>query len=1345
MKKSILAVLVVYQSLFAGIQITENTASRLTFTWEMDSLTILDSAKTGAIISFGNQNVDLGDSGEPALPGYTFYAGVPPQGTINVQWSPLSTKTVVLSHAVRTRKDTKYVQRFPDITFAGQWLSQPRSIRFGNLHADKFILRPVIYNAQTRTLQILTRGSCTIEFPAYSGIAGYVAGGATYKAMLSDLLLNYTVAQKWVTSQAASKRLLSQTFPLAPGNTLATFSIGDGHDSINEATTKENGIIKVPGDTLIHYFGSGISWSRVACYGSYVGEMPQSAPAIESLPDGVSEIPVVRVDVNGNGTVDAGDYALIYVSGSSDWMDTTTNNVHKYMFRLNRYEDYRHYWLMLKQSGSAATMTAMPHTTASPSKTLTSFQNHMLYKNPQQLTTANDNESGLDWIWTKLSASIPSFQYYIQFPGIDTTKNVWIRALSGATSSSMTLKAQLNGTALDTDFQFSTWYSGHSSDEPLFKIIGSNFASSSYAELASIEFAYTQKLDMSQTKSMTVFSPETSAIVKYSVSNIPAEQVIIVRIASDNQISLVDTINGSTTSTYSWVDSAGAGVRYYLAAQSAYQVLPLMKTMSLSSGNHMIHDLRNSAAPTANGSDYLIITHPDFITQAQRLADHKINIGKFNSPKIVDVNDIYREFSGGNFDPAAIRNFLVYVRANWGTCPDYVVLMGKGTYNYKRIKMSDNNYIPAPEFGAWCYENFYTCLDANENITNSSATPDMIMGRLPCASLTGATQMVDKIVQMEDSASASFGGWRNRVVLVNDDDMQGDVVDDLRIDHLRSSELMGKTITGLRLAIDIHKINEYEYEWNSVKEKPEARAALINEMNNGAAVVNYFGHGSSSQWSDERILTTDMVGTLTNKKQYPLVGSFSCGVGHFDKPGTCLSEAFVLASQCGGIASIACTREAYPNENEALASAFYAALFATSGNGETFGVAYTKAQVLVADNYQKSYSYLGDPSISPAYPNRKIIVKALSSAGDSLDTIKALQAITIRGTVMKSDGTGVDVSYGSASSPASVVVCLFNPPVNNATRKDGNTVSGYNPVYSLPGTLLFSGQVSVVNGIFEQSLHIPKRVTYDSAGAKITAFAWTGFTNAIGYKSVVFHGTDSSSKSIDTVGPDMTIKPVYEQTSSSATSVTASRTDGITTSLPFQLEIDLTDSNGIDVSGTGPDEGLTIEIPGTLSKRNINTKFQFSGGDYRKGAATFDFSENFIPTGTYTLKLSAQDLGGNITKKTYSLEIVKEKALTLTHVFNFPNPMKMGQTTAFYFDVSRTTQITGTIKIYSLSGNLLRVMYNVRSGQVFDGRDQTGNLLSPQVYLYQVIVDDNSGQVSQIKSGIQKLVVHPPR
>jgi hypothetical protein len=51
--------------------------------------------------------------------------------------------------------------------------------------------------------------------------------------------------------------------------------------------------------------------------------------------------------------------------------------------------------------------------------------------------------------------------------------------------------------------------------------------------------------------------------------------------------------------------------------------------------------------------------------------------------------------------------------------------------------------------------------------------------------------------------------------------------------------------------------------------------------------------------------------------------------------------------------------------------------------------------------------------------------------------------------------------------------------------------------------------------------------------------------------------------------------------------------------LPLKCEIELYDENGIDVTGTGPDEGLTMEIKGTLSRRNINHKFQFRDADFR--------------------------------------------------------------------------------------------------------------------------------------------------
>jgi hypothetical protein len=217
-------------------------------------------------------------------------------------------------------------------------------------------------------------------------------------------------------------------------------------------------------------------------------------------------------------------------------------------------------------------------------------------------------------------------------------------------------------------------------------------------------------------------------------------------------------------------------------------------------------------------------------------------------------------------------------------------------------------------------------------------------------------------------------------------------------------------------------------------------------------------------------------------------------------------------------------------------------------------------------------------------------------------------------------------------------------------------------------------------------------------------------------------------------------------------STQASFTDHIASSLPLNCELSLNDPSGIDISSSGPDEGLTMEIPGVMSRRNINEKFKFSEGDYRQGTAVLSFEENSLKPGKYTLVATAQDMIGNVSKVSFSLEITQEAAFSLDHVFNSPNPMRMGdRTQIFFYPTSTTTQNTNPplefgvmIKIYSLSGRLLRVIKNARNGEYWDGRDQTGYQLPPNIYLYQVTAWYPQ-QDKQIKSKIEKIVIHPPR
>ncbi|HMD67393.1 MAG TPA: C25 family cysteine peptidase, partial [Chitinivibrionales bacterium] len=875
-------------------------------------------------------------------------------------------------------------------------------------------------------------------------------------------------------------------------------------------------------------------------------------------------------------------------------------------------------------------------------------------------------------------------------------------------------------------------------------------------ELKQVEFKYWEKLDMTNQSSMTVFSPEDSGIVRYRLSGLPADLVYIVRIANaDASISLVDTVRGG--GTYEWTDTAGIGVRYYVCTQQAVGNAPVMTPVaSVSGSNFTVRDLRTFPYP--DSIDYLIVTHPNFMVNAQTLARHKKNIGRFGNPMAISITDIYNQFSGGNTDPSALRNCLEYVRANmasqWHMAFEYVVLMGHGHYDYRNIATQDTSFLPVMEFNDLCIEDFFVYLDPGDTPDLSSATPDCFLGRIPCKTAQDASQAVHKIMQMEDPSVAGFdfGAWRNRMLLVADDDMQGTQPDPLGTQHLESSEKIDTLIENLCPAIDMKKDYLFEYPWNAQHEKPGAKQALIDGINNGVAYVNYFGHGAANVLADEHIFMAEDIGNLQNNGQYPLFSAFSCSVGEFDLPGTvrCLAEYMVLAQTSGAITTISATREAYASDNDKLATFFFGFCFDTTDSAaRTMGQALAYAKAGAGDQNQKVYSYLGDPSMELLRPARRVSFTIVDNAGTVLkDTLKALQQVTIRGTILRKDGTP-DLQFGSGGN-AKIQLSLFNPPYVTK-RKDGGADTNF--TYEMPGAPIFAGQTQIVNGTLEQHILLPKNVTFNTLGIRLTGYGWLGNSVALGCnKGFIFHGF-ASTKITDTVGPSISVRPVYQGGSSTAvaaSSTGASSTDKITAPLPLTIEIMLFDSSGIDAVSTGPDQGITFEVPGIIARTNIDHKFQFGQGDYRRGTASWTFDAGTMTPGSYTMNITAQDLLGNVAKRSVALDVIAQEDLALYHVFTYPNPVAMGQSSSFYYDLSKTVTVSDqdrvvvTIRLFTLSGRLVRVFKDAKRGELFDGRDNFGNRLSPGVYLYQVIAVDKLNQ-KVVKSGIEKLAINPPR
>ncbi len=194
-------------------------------------------------------------------------------------------------------------------------------------------------------------------------------------------------------------------------------------------------------------------------------------------------------------------------------------------------------------------------------------------------------------------------------------------------------------------------------------------------------------------------------------------------------------------------------------------------------------DLKNPA----NGADWIVITHAAFREQAEQLAAHRATFSGLRT-MVVDVQDVYDEFSGGLLSPEAIREFLAYARDHWTPpAPRYVVLFGDGNLDYKDYNpyktkeqfippyldsvdcfmgetASDNRFVAGPR----------TSSNPGALECQKHAMPFMAIGRLPANDAVEANTMVRRIICYENPSDARCAGldgpagWEKRAVFVTD-------------------------------------------------------------------------------------------------------------------------------------------------------------------------------------------------------------------------------------------------------------------------------------------------------------------------------------------------------------------------------------------------------------------------------------------------------------------------------------------------------------------------------------------------------------------------------------------------
>ena len=143
-------------------------------------------------------------------------------------------------------------------------------------------------------------------------------------------------------------------------------------------------------------------------------------------------------------------------------------------------------------------------------------------------------------------------------------------------------------------------------------------------------------------------------------------------------------------------------------------------------------------ATATHGVDYLVLTHPKFLSAAERLSAWRATSGGGGyRTKVVTTDDVYNTYGDGAVSPKAIKTFLTHAYQSWAPpALSYVVILGDGTYDFRGVDTEihaeppeldgyiPTHYIRTDSFGRTASDHWYATVSGHDEFV------DFYIGRL---------------------------------------------------------------------------------------------------------------------------------------------------------------------------------------------------------------------------------------------------------------------------------------------------------------------------------------------------------------------------------------------------------------------------------------------------------------------------------------------------------------------------------------------------------------------------------------------------------------------------------------
>lgn len=971
--------------------------------------------------------------------------------------------------------------------------------------------------------------------------------------------------------------------------------------------------------------------AQVCLYGYNLPVLPEAC--IEQISDDLTEIPLYRRDDNS---------LLFYSCGTTQWSRKSQTSIEFDHFN-NPYSKYVYYFVTERTDSVPAAFAVKSEKTSTAA--ITSFDDYALIEN-DEFSFIN---AGRTFYERYDYANGRSKTYKISLPGIEGSTARLCVKFAGAGSSTSKMSITANDTTFapysiaalqeyEYGIDITRTYNFNCAKEQNSITLNHERQSGVSGHLDYIAIFYKHKLDLT-----------SSSFLPFRTSR-PKGQAYKFQISGAREDTRVWAVT-SPSSTYEIESSLEGNVlTAYAPSEKTVQEYVAVNTTASFPSPEIVGTIGNQDLHALKDIDFVIIVPANgkLTAQAQRLADAHTEKDTLRCA-VVRADQIYNEFSSGTPDITAYRRFMkmLYDRASSpANKPKNVCLFGDGVWDNKMqtdamARHSADDYLLCYESdnsvshtNSYVFEEYITLLADGKGVKPLKEAYDCGVGRITVTTEAQAKSVVDKLISYINNEQT--GSWKNTICMMADDG-NANV-------HMNDAEAITLQTQSLYPDYNIKKIywDSYKREQSAVGNSYPATYNDINkQMEDGALIMNYTGHGAAYCLSHEQVLKRADFENWSSPR-LPFWIHAACDVTPFDMDEENIGESALLNPTGGAVGVLSSTRTVYSSQNRALNTGFMKYVLADKPDQKhyTLGEALAKAKSEIAtqagismrDSINKChFVLLGDPAIYLTRPTYKAVIDSFEGGEDhdGQQMIGAGAVVSVKGHIEDEDGQPVKNFNGTVSP--TVFDNLEKITCNNNAGEDITPKTYYDRT-----KVLYMGTDSVRNGEFQFTFPVPLDINYSDESGLLSIYAvnTSRTIEANGkYEDFLVGGTSDIGN--DTTGPTIKLTLNGTEFESNGDSIIVS--DIVMHETPF-LHATLFDESGISTTGSGIGHDICLIIDNDADMTyNLNSYFNNTEGSWKQG--TVDFSIPALSSGSHTLLFRAWDNFNNPSSITINFEV----------------------------------------------------------------------------------------------------------